>query len=337
MRKYSISKRDIVELISVTAILLVILLLPTILSIILHTNVPLAHIISGSMQPTYYQGDLVIIAGVPPDKITVGDVIVFRNPNNPSEIILHRVFYIKVVNGTRFFLTKGDNPYTNPYPDSWGWVHEKYLIGKVIFRIPLLGLILEVLGNFIIRFLLIVTLSLLLLREFTAKEKSYYTGHHIKRPKILCRKSFLGGFIILVLFFTILYASVNYGIGDITVSISKPTLYEYKAGKVLIVPLHVKSLKLGIISIREIRISLVNPSLGTLLARTVWKIPYNFHGEKFVSVALFLGENCSLDSKMRYDIILEILIYDLFGSLVAWKFRTFTVIITGSYLPDLIL
>ena len=81
------------------------------------------------------QGDLVVVRGIPFDKIRVGDVIVYKFPG--KEPIIHRVVEIK----NQTIYTKGDN---NMYMDQLGDaiappITAKELKGKAVFHIPLLG------------------------------------------------------------------------------------------------------------------------------------------------------------------------------------------------------
>ena len=118
-----------------------------ILSFALHTSVPLHTPISGSMEPTLKIGDLLVICGglkaedihaSPKD----GDIIVFKNPDNPKGMpIVHRAIGKFQKDGKWYFITKGDNNYYDDYK-LFGWIiPEDYIIGKVIFVIPKLGYI----------------------------------------------------------------------------------------------------------------------------------------------------------------------------------------------------
>ena len=84
----------------------------------LHTDSPLVIVVSGSMEPVFYRGDVVLLKGVTnPDQVHVGDVVVYKRPGYEYPII-HRVRYIYTVklNGEqeKCFVTWGDN---NPVPD----------------------------------------------------------------------------------------------------------------------------------------------------------------------------------------------------------------------------
>jgi len=73
-----------------------------------------------------------VLRGSDPEKIQTGDTIVYMS-KKASYPIIHRVVDVK--GGESYtFTTKGDH---NPGSDSP--VDEKQIIGKAIFRIPLLG------------------------------------------------------------------------------------------------------------------------------------------------------------------------------------------------------
>ena len=116
-----------------------------ILSLVLHTNAPLHTPVSGSMEPTLKIGDLLVIrGGLKAEDIHAspkdGDIIVFKNPDNPEGMpIVHRAIEKFQKDGKWYFITKGDNNTRDDY-DAYGWIiPEDYIIGKVIFVIPKLG------------------------------------------------------------------------------------------------------------------------------------------------------------------------------------------------------
>jgi len=125
-----------------TIIILAIILISTVgfvlgLRAVLKNEFPLMVVFSESMIPTLNVGDIIVIqGGLNADEITVapapnGDIIVFREPGDPNDFIVHRA----IDKASGGFVTKGDN---NPYPDR-DPVPENNIIGKVIYRIPLLG------------------------------------------------------------------------------------------------------------------------------------------------------------------------------------------------------
>ena len=101
------------------------------------------------MEPTLRIGDLLIIrGGLKAEDIHAspedGDIIIFRNPDNPNDLpIVHRAIKKIQKDGKWYFITKGDNNLFNDYR-AFGWmVPEDYIIGKVIFVIPKAGYILR--------------------------------------------------------------------------------------------------------------------------------------------------------------------------------------------------
>lgn len=88
---------------------------------------------SGSMQPTMYAGDVVIIAKVPADMIKQGDIIQFRKEGKIT--VMHRVVEIEETGEAKFFITKGD---ANDEPDTDPVIPEN-VVGKAVFNIPKIG------------------------------------------------------------------------------------------------------------------------------------------------------------------------------------------------------
>ncbi len=106
-------------------------------------------------------GDLIIIQGVDADSLNVdypnSDIIVFHRPDNPTELIVHRIVSKMAIDEKLYFFTKGDGNPPVIWPNSkesmydpWfnsnssiprGAVNEDLVIGKVIMRIPLIGYI----------------------------------------------------------------------------------------------------------------------------------------------------------------------------------------------------
>lgn len=131
-------------------VLIVALSLPYALKLALGTPIPLAAVESSSMYPTLHVGDVVIITGVSPDDIKIGDIIVFNKVTyslsssktvSLETPIVHRVVKVLNVNGVKYFKTKGD---ANPVEDRW-YVPESAVLGRVLcvngnpIRIPYIG------------------------------------------------------------------------------------------------------------------------------------------------------------------------------------------------------
>jgi len=122
-----------------------------IMKVALRTDMPMVVVISGSMEPTIYRGDLLFVEGVDPEDIKVGtiedkqgDIIIYDSHgvwDRPTEEpIVHRVVGKKVENETIYFLTKGDNnPDTDPPGPGEKWVPADKVIGRVVSIIPKIG------------------------------------------------------------------------------------------------------------------------------------------------------------------------------------------------------
>ena len=106
------------------------------------TQKPVMAVVSGSMEPTFYKGDLIISKGVPVESLEVGDVIVFRNPIKGIDVV-HRIMDVQQGNHHLYFYTKGDNNRTNPEWDQNSGlappIMDEWVEGKVVLVIPKLG------------------------------------------------------------------------------------------------------------------------------------------------------------------------------------------------------
>ncbi|MBW4256368.1 MAG: signal peptidase I [Methanobacteriales archaeon HGW-Methanobacteriales-2] len=112
-----------------------------------HLNV----VVSGSMEPVFYRGDVVVIEKtnflgiqeVNPSDLKVGDIIIYQ-ANWFPEPVIHRIISIQTgSDGQTYYVTKGDN---NPKPDpslvSTSQVHAKVVsLGNQPIIIPKIGYI----------------------------------------------------------------------------------------------------------------------------------------------------------------------------------------------------
>ncbi len=145
MKLAELLRRDYVQTVLMVAITIVIVIVFWYgLRFGFRTEHPLLAVASGSMEPVLFKGDLILVRGVqdaveihvaPKDANSPGDIIVFRKPTYPSDLIVHRA----VDNGTDssyYLVTQGD---ANPGPDGWR-VRESDIIGKYTgTKVPLLG------------------------------------------------------------------------------------------------------------------------------------------------------------------------------------------------------
>jgi len=131
---------------------------------------PLLAVASGSMETVLYKGDLILVRGVrnacrihaaqnganPP-----GDIIVFRKPVYPYDLIVHRAVEKHIgKDGSCSFKTQGD---ANPGPDHWE-VRESDVVGKYTgVKVPLLGHIALFFEPFEVKVAFILLYSILLI------------------------------------------------------------------------------------------------------------------------------------------------------------------------------
>ncbi|MFQ5815257.1 MAG: signal peptidase I [Candidatus Hydrothermarchaeaceae archaeon] len=108
----------------------------------LETSRPVMAVVSGSMEPTFYRGDLVVVNGIYAEDIEVGDIIVYDNPYRGIPVV-HRVIEIKETEDGLEFYTKGDNIKTNYLSDQQSGIappiRQRWIRGKVVLVIPKLG------------------------------------------------------------------------------------------------------------------------------------------------------------------------------------------------------
>lgn len=98
-------------------------------------NKPILYVVvSDSMEPTLYEGDIAIVDDNP-DNIQVGDIVIY-NATWYSKPIIHRVIGIKHDSyGNTFYVMKGDN---NPVPDP-ELVYRSQITSKVEYSVPKIG------------------------------------------------------------------------------------------------------------------------------------------------------------------------------------------------------
>jgi signal peptidase len=115
-------------------------------------------VMSGSMEPAVGVGDVVINSRVAPADVRVGDIVTFSDPEGTGKLITHRVRRMRIADGTAHVVTKGDN--TNSV-ERWDMPASGSL-GRVEYRVPLLGFLVFWLHGPLARIGLIVIPALLL-------------------------------------------------------------------------------------------------------------------------------------------------------------------------------
>jgi signal peptidase I len=92
-------------------------------------------ILTGSMEPTYPPGTLIIVKPIATSDIAIGDPITYQLESGRPEVVTHRVVSIASANGELTFITKGD---ANNAPDAKP-VMPVQIRGTVWYSVPLIG------------------------------------------------------------------------------------------------------------------------------------------------------------------------------------------------------
>lgn len=110
-------------------------------------------VISGSMEPKYKIGDVLIAKEVEPEKIKVGDNISYLGNVNSfkDKVVTHQVVGIEKVDGNYYFHTKGlANIVEDPL------VSANQLYGKVIYKCVIISLVYKIVSTNIGFYLFII-------------------------------------------------------------------------------------------------------------------------------------------------------------------------------------
>jgi signal peptidase len=114
--------------------------------------------LSGSMEPTISPGDVVINEEIEPWEAQVGDVVTFRDPQDASKLLTHRVVSTKDTGSHILFVTQGD---ANNTQEHWR-VAATGEIGRLAYTVPWIGH-LAVFARSKLGWLLLVGIPLLLI------------------------------------------------------------------------------------------------------------------------------------------------------------------------------
>jgi len=134
------------------------------------TQNPFYVVASGSMLPVLEIYDVLIVQGHEPfDDIEVGDIIVFNRPSDHNRVIVHRVASI-IDDDPKTLRTKGDaNPASIPGTD-FPITEEEY-IGKVVYTLPQVGYVTQLLKPPINYVIIAVVIGVMIVKQITKKKK----------------------------------------------------------------------------------------------------------------------------------------------------------------------
>lgn len=128
---------------------------------------PVVVVLSGSMEPCYYRGDILLLELREDYPLEVGDVIVYKLSSKEIPIV-HRIVSIhETPDQDPLYLTKGDNNNVNDralYSKGQLWVERKDLMGRARMYMPYVGIITIWLSDYpILKYLLIGSMVLVVL------------------------------------------------------------------------------------------------------------------------------------------------------------------------------
>jgi signal peptidase len=127
---------------------------------------PVVVVLSGSMEPAFRRGDILVLNNVMTN-VTAGDIVVFKIEGRDVPIV-HRVLREHIhFDGSIEYLTKGDNNNVddrNLYAPGQLWLTRNQIQGKAIASIPHLGMVTILLNDYpILKFVLLGVMAILVL------------------------------------------------------------------------------------------------------------------------------------------------------------------------------
>jgi len=125
---------------------------------------------SGSMYPELAMHDIIVISGhMLFEDVKIGDIIVFDRPKDHDRVIVHRVVAV-VDDDPKTLRTKGDNNQRSivgtDYP-----ITEKEYIGTVVYVVPQVGFITQILQPPINYIIIAVIIGVMVIRQIYKKDK----------------------------------------------------------------------------------------------------------------------------------------------------------------------
>ncbi|MBN1288335.1 MAG: signal peptidase I [Actinobacteria bacterium] len=127
-----------------TSVLLIVIALSlSFLVIIQGLFSPFHVVVSDSMAPEIQTGDVVMMGEVNARAVNVGEVIVFLDPVDKEDYIIHRVIGMEKIGKTPVYITKGDNN-TVADPEK---VAPGLIVGSMSYSVPKIGHFLKFLSS----------------------------------------------------------------------------------------------------------------------------------------------------------------------------------------------
>ncbi|XP_037078876.1 signal peptidase complex catalytic subunit SEC11A-like [Pollicipes pollicipes] len=114
------------------------------LMVVTGSESPIVVVLSGSMEPAFYRGDLLFLTNYQEEPIRAGEIVVFKVEGRDIPIV-HRVLKLhERENGTVKFLTKGDNNSVDDrglYAPGQLWLTKRDVVGRARGFVPYIGVV----------------------------------------------------------------------------------------------------------------------------------------------------------------------------------------------------
>lgn len=121
------------------------------LKFITNTPSPIVAVLSGSMEPAFYRGDVLFLTQSD-TPYTVGEIIVYKIAGRDIPIV-HRIIEIREnEKGEQKILTKGDNNFGNDrglYNPGQLWLSHEDIQGRVRGYVPYIGIFTIILNDYL--------------------------------------------------------------------------------------------------------------------------------------------------------------------------------------------
>ncbi len=131
-----------------------------------YSSAPVVVVLSGSMEPTFYKGDILFLDNNP-SPLQIGEIIVFQIEGRPIPIV-HRILEIhNDEKGEQKLLTKGDNNegFDRPlYAPGEIWITRQHVLGRAKGLLPVVGHLTIILTEYpVVKYLMLATMGFFVL------------------------------------------------------------------------------------------------------------------------------------------------------------------------------
>lgn len=115
-------------------------------------------VVTGSMEPEYLVGDILVSKSIPEDKLKIGDDISYlgKKESVKDKVITHRLIRIEEKDGEKIFTTKGIANQLEDPPVKYGQIY-----GKVVYKTIILSALARLMSSRIAYYLVFIIIALI--------------------------------------------------------------------------------------------------------------------------------------------------------------------------------